>query len=236
MFNIYAVSQAGSMHACNEDRAIINGSVLHSGEVEQWCESSELTCAVFDGVGGEKGGAAASSFCACRLAARPSDVSEKAFEEINDDLISFADESDSHNMATTIACVMIDNGKATVYFAGNSRVYALRCGFLQQISRDDTVAASASSFGDKITDTTTPITSCMGGGDKELFQLKTEVMDILPPMFLLTSDGVHDHIVNRELEEIILNNKPEDVCNLLIKKATENGSSDDKTVVLVIAN
>ena len=55
-------------------------------------------------------------------------------------------------------------------------------------------------------------------------------------MFLLTSDGVHDHIVNIELEEIILNNKPEDVCNLLIKKATENGSSDDKTVVLVIAN
>lgn len=236
MFKIYAVSQAGSMHSCNEDRAIINGSVLHSGEVERWCDRSELTVAIFDGVGGEQGGAVASTFAARRIAERASNVNEKALKDINDKLISFADESDLHNMATTIACVMIDNGKATVYFAGNSRVYALRCGFLQQISRDDTVAALASSFGDKITDTTTPITSCMGGGDKELFQLKTEVMDILPPMFLLTSDGVHDHIVNRELEEIILNNKPEDVCNLLIKKATENGSSDDKTVVLVIAN
>lgn len=235
MFKIYAVSQVGSMHSCNEDRAIINGSVLHSGEVEQWCDRSELTVAIFDGVGGEQGGAVASTFAARRIAAQPSDVSEKAFEEINDNLISFAAERELPTMATTIACVRIEDDTATILFAGNSRVCALRCGYLQQISRDDTVAA-ATSNGDKVTDTSTPITACMGGGDKELFQLKTEVMDILPPMFLLTSDGVHDHIVNRELEEIILNNKPEDVCNLLIKKATENGSSDDKTVVLVIAN
>ena len=63
MFKIYAVSQAGSMHSCNEDRAIINGSVLHSGEVEQWCDRSELTVAIFDGVGGEQGG---SSLHICR--------------------------------------------------------------------------------------------------------------------------------------------------------------------------
>lgn len=234
MFKIYAVSQVGSMHSCNEDRAIINGSVLHSGEVEQWCDRSELTVAIFDGVGGEQGGAVASTFAARRIAERASNVNEKALKDINDKLISFAAENGWNTMATTIACVRIEDDKAEVYFAGNSRVFALRFGCLQHISRDDTVAA-ASSYGDKITDTSTPITACMGGGDKSLFKLKKEVIE-KPKMLLLTSDGIHDHIEDKDLEEIVLNSQPDEVCKLLIEKACKNGSWDDKTAVLVMLN
>ncbi len=234
MIKIFAVSQAGSMHDCNEDRAMINGTVLHVGNIEQWCDTSELTVAVYDGVGGEKGGAVASSFAARRLAAQPADVSEKALEEINADLIFFAGERELPTMATTLACARIEDDKAEVYFAGNSRVYALRCGFLQQISRDDTVAA-ATSNGDKITDITTPITACMGGGDKSLFKLKKEVIE-KPKMLLLTTDGIHDHLADKDLEEIVLNSKPNEVSKLLIEKACENGSRDDKTAVLVMLN
>ena len=50
--------------------------------------------------------------------------------------------------------------------------------------------------------------------------------------FLLTSDGIHDFIDDTELREIMLTaGEPDDICEHLFRKAMDNGSDDNVSVV-----
>lgn len=228
MIDIYAATYAGSMHdGKNQDRAAICGTVLKCGELHLHFDSNEneLVAGICDGVGGEKGGDLAAQFVASQVAQKNNDISEETLTDINRDLLAYAEQVGAGSMATTLAVLTVKNDSAVVRWSGNSRVYA-SCGerYLQQITRDHTVCDTSDS----------PITSCMGGGDESLFRLSTERINSIPSRFLLTTDGGHNFIEHIEMQSIVFKTPPERVCKTLIERATENGSVDDMTAVLIV--
>ena len=52
---------------------------------------------------------------------------------------------------------------------------------------------------------------------------------------ILTSDGVHEHVLIDELEDEINNENisPLQICEKIINIAKRNGSADDKSIVIV---
>lgn len=230
---IYAATQAGTTHLTNEDRITINGCVLVDGKLELTCLDDNLTVSISDGVGGESGGADASSFVSSKIA--ECEISEQELYKINKQLITYGKKLGSPTMATTIAALKIsETKKCTVFWSGNSRVYVSSMGFLRRVTRDDTVSAETNCGTQKM-DKNTPITACMGGSNEDLFKLKCETNDIITnSLYLLTSDGVHDYIPADMIEDIVLNGKPEKACMSLIQAALSNGSRDDMSVLLIV--
>ena len=85
---VFAMTQKGRLKFENEDRIIINKSILSSGA---FCDKVEKGIfAVADGVGGNNAGAVASHYLANRLCNLEL-ISVETLSNINDDLIEYAE-------------------------------------------------------------------------------------------------------------------------------------------------
>lgn len=233
---IYAATQKGVQKAQNEDRVVLNQSILSVGIHE--CECTEGFVAVADGVGGNNAGAVASQFVAEEL--RKCDHTIENLTKINRKLIerSRTDEALA-GMATTLAMVDFTEDSAKITYAGNTRVYAVVNGkYLKQLTRDDTTleyllatgqlnAMTAETFNRK-----NEITACFGAGNPALLKLKQ--IDVSgQDTLIVTSDGIHDHVSIDDMEDIYCAEDNKMVfCKRLIEQAVKNGSMDDMSVVI----
>lgn len=50
---------------------------------------------------------------------------------------------------------------------------------------------------------------------------------------MLTSDGIHEYVSIDELEDFVVGEVSEGTMKLLVNKASEKGSLDDKTVIVI---
>lgn len=233
---IYAATRKGEQKDQNEDRVVLNQSILSVGIHE--CECTEGFAAIADGVGGNKAGAVASQFVADELGKCSHSIED--LTEINQKLIALSQTDRAlAGMATTLALVDFTEDSAKITYVGNTRVYTVVNGkYLKQLTRDDTTleyllatgqldASTAESFNRK-----NEITACFGAGNPALLKLKqTDVSG--QDTLILTSDGIHDHVSIDEMEDIYCaaDDKME-FCKKLIEQAVENGSVDDMSVVI----
>ena len=80
------------------------------------------------------------------------------------------------------------------------------------------------------------ITYCLGGGNlKYATGICVNEYSLLNQCkrILLSSDGIHEYVSTDELEDFILGDINKETMQKIADKARDNGSEDDKTIVVI---
>jgi serine/threonine protein phosphatase PrpC len=153
---------------------------------------------------------------------------------------AMADSADLRGMATTASAVLAGKRSACIAHVGDSRVYAMRNGALQQITDDHSwveeqvragtmteAAARQHPWRNVVT------RALSGGSDPDI-----DIIEIVPrpgERFLLCSDGLSG-VVSRETIERILGDKTmrlDAICERLVAAANEGGGPDNVTALVI---
>lgn len=243
MMKIYAMTEKGE-HSENEDRILINDTIVSAGTFETECNSNLKIC-VADGVGGNNAGAVASSFvCESLKTLVPSGKND--FIDINSQLLTKSTENANYNgMATTLSGICISDEKASSFHIGNTRIYVFQGNYIKQITEDHTSVnwlvktGKLSKKEAETYDRRNEITACFGGGNPALinylvFEESNEALSNAKKI-ILTSDGVHEYVSVDELEDVLNNEalEPISMCKEIINLAKASGSTDDKSIVII---
>jgi serine/threonine protein phosphatase PrpC len=143
-----------------------------------------------------------------------------------------------HGMGTTVAAAMICGNRLSIAHIGDSRVYLVRSGNIEQLTDDHSVIneqlkrelitpeEAANSATKNILTKALGISAEMEADLSELTMLNGDIL-------LLCTDGLSNMISDETMLEVILvAQKPEAICDLLINKAIEKGGKDNITAVI----
>ena len=194
--------------------------------------------AAADGMGGHGAGDAASAFVVTKLKQNasfqttPVDDSriEVILKAIHAELLADAVNRGTPKMGSTVAGIILQKENSGFFNAGDSRVYRLRHGYIQQISEDDSLSRFVPGAAKNI------ITNAVGAGQENInvasrfssgFAVKGDI-------FLMCSDGVHGFITDEELALFLnQNDSPQEIAKLIVEKAIACNSDDNCTAVVV---
>ena len=235
--NIGNYSDVGKTRDVNED---------YFGSFSGSFGSLLLVC---DGMGGHKGGEFAS-----RLAVETiSNYFEKLnhsyniSEEINNSLeaantsiiLKANEDPELNDMGSTVVLVLIKNGFAYYTSLGDSRIYKIRDGVLQQITKDNSLVQQMVDSNiitkdeAKVHPKKNVITKALGTNDElepeiyEPFELQAN------DKLILCSDGLTAHVDEKEIFQLTENNPPQEAAQKLVELANERGGTDNITVQIV---
>ena len=127
----------------------------------------------------------------------------------------------SHGMLTTLSALVIKSTTAHLFHVGDSRIYRLRNGEFERLTRDHhRWAGKEKSF----------LSRAMGADinvEIDYRSVDVQANDI----FFLSTDGVHEFVRTQDLVDLIQADyeNPERATKEIVKKALENGSSDNVT-------
>lgn len=248
-------SHRGNVRKHNEDNIYIDGSFRTDVSMDNVIirgkeDRDGITCAVFDGLGGEACGEQASLIAALGLKA----TEERGVGSAVNTYISAAHKAiqkesirkNARNMGTTAAVVRLDGEYADVFNVGDSRVYLFRDGKLEQISKDHSVTQSLidngllkesernnSRYAGELTQYIGMVTE--DDIEPEPFRIKKKLRtgDIL----LLCTDGLTGELTNDEIAaalEEIRNNTAEHMAVKLIKMVVDRKARDNVSVIICI--
>jgi len=133
----------------------------------------------------------------------------------------------SQNLLTTMSSVVIKSTTAHLFHVGDSRIYHMpKQGDLECLTRDhQTWASNEKAFLNRAMGADTLV-------EIDYRNLSIEEGDL----FLLTTDGVHEHISHKELTATLreMRGQPERAAKQLVRRALENGSEDNATCQIVV--
>jgi serine/threonine protein phosphatase PrpC len=228
-----------------------SGAATHVGKVRHGNEDSYLVAArsgiwaVADGMGGLSAGDVASRTVVDELATLGEPLSaedlltncEDRLVNANSRLRALADER-GVMIGTTVAVLLIFWESYACLWSGDSRIYRIRQGEIDQLSVDHTEAQELVAEG-KLTAAEARawprrnvVTRAIGVFDIPEFEM---VSGTLEPgdVFVICSDGLTAHVEEDEILAIAAGNTPQRACELLIDLTLERGAVDNVTVVAV---
>ena len=136
-------------------------------------------------------------------------------------------------MSTTLTAVAVTDGQMTAAHVGNSRVYLIRDGFINQLSKDHTVAAEAAArTGQHAARGNDVLTRSLGQEllvPIDLFEIDLIQGDVV----VACTDGLYRVLEDAEIAEIAKGLDAGSVCRRLIDEANLVGTSDNLTVAVV---
>jgi protein phosphatase len=144
-------------------------------------------------------------------------------------------------MGTTLSALILLQGQAWVAHVGDSRIYRLRGGQFEQVTKDHTWVEEAIATGQIRPEEaeTHPyrhvLTRAIGTEDNvppDIFPLELEQDDL----FLLCSDGLINHVSDDEISEVLKESGPSEAAWRLVGMALVGGGSDNCTVMAVRAD
>ncbi len=209
--------------------------------------------AVADGMGGHPGGDIASRMAVqdlekhyriedgdidgdCKLLL---DHLEKRIYAIHDRIETYGRHHPAlEGLGTTLSVLALAGGRALMAHVGDSRIYRLRQGRLEQMTSDHTLVGHFVESG-VMTDEEArkhPLRHVMmqavGHGVDEVF---TRVEKLRRgDIFLLCSDGLHDRVPPEEIRKILLDEGEHGrICRRLVESALRHGGRDNVTVVAI---
>ncbi len=204
---------------------------------------------VADGMGGHAGGDIASAL-ATQLVAQVDDVYDdsdlavgtllEVMQSANEKLTNTVREyTYLSGMGTTMDALIFTGVSATVAHIGDSRVYLLRDGVMNQITKDHTFVQTLVDTG-RITaeealyhPRRNVLMRVLGDASDEP-QFDVYPLNVLPgDRFLLCSDGLCGVVPNAIIEENMKVSDLDEAAGLLIDEAKEYGAPDNVTVILV---
>ena len=142
-------------------------------------------------------------------------------------------------MGATIVSVLVDSGFFSVGHAGDSRIYLVRAGTLQQITRDHSLVMEQVRRGlitleeANASEMQNIIIRALGPEEKVVPDLD-DMMALPGDILLLCSDGLTRHVPDDSLLEIIQGTVTlQLMADRLIEAAREGGGSDNITCLLI---
>ena len=205
---------------------------------------------VADGMGGHAGGDVASAIAVQHLYAldHPYDSVEAAREELFRSILSAGEEltqavvehPELTGMGTTVSAMIRVKSSMVIGHIGDSRIYRLREGVLEQITADHTFVQRLVDSG-RITAEEAAVhprrsvlMRVLGDVDADP-DVDTHVIDTQPgDKWLLCSDGLSGYVSERDIAETLLTvDDPELACHKLITQSLSEGAPDNVTVVIV---
>ena len=214
-----------------------------------------LLCAVCDGMGGAKSGNVASALAAEIFAQAVKSIWKPGMEQkdvdtmlinavkvtnftVYDQAMSVADFA---GMGTTLAAMLVENGRITVVNVGDSRVYRINASGIGQVTKDHSLVQMMIDRGELTPEAgrsypgKNMITRAVGTESAvqcDVFHLEPEWGETL----LLCTDGLTNLVEDQEiLFEIMYNEDRQACCRRLVDIAINRGAPDNVTCVLVKA-
>ena len=237
---VYVASRSGIHHEVSEDAVLAGTHILKEASGIIDFPKTGFIC-VADGVGGNRGGAAAAQFVLDRLSTTVTNPERlrNDLNSINQSLIEYANNTPgATNMATTLTGIAICGGSYHLIHVGNTRAFIKQGRYLKQITSDHTTyhwLMSSGQYEAAELCNKNEITNCFGGANQALLA-KLVVTELNPfSLMLLTSDGVHEYIDLDVLEDILSGEGSyEDKCETILGEAINHGSEDDMTIVVIV--
>jgi len=208
--------------------------------------------AVADGMGGHKAGEVASQMFVETikkyeqiLLENPEEnipkILRDLFEEANREIYAKSqDEEECRGMGTTATVAIIDEPTMYIAHVGDSRLYIYECGQLKQLTKDHSVVGEMLRSGEISAKEAINhpqkniITKAVGTSETLLAEFSEIEIDTIIVGFLC-SDGLTNMLTNDEIEEVILDkiDNLNEASRELVKRANENGGTDNITVILI---
>ena len=235
---VFSYMEKGVGKSASEDTILVGDQMLKEGF---YILEEEFSCvAVADGVGGNAGGRDASEFVVSSFKEIREDDLITAARKINSELIAYAKGiPQKENMATTFSGIFFSSSLPyKVLHVGNTRVSAIQGAYLKQLTTDHTTVEWLRSQGMDEAAEHAPgneITACFGSGNPaRLQQLTATDIDREFYGYILTSDGIHDYLEIEDMEDFVdAKDFSQEAFSALAQKAAKNGSTDDKSMILV---
>jgi PPM family protein phosphatase len=148
-------------------------------------------------------------------------------------------DSSKRGMGTTLSALMIAGSLGFIAHVGDSRIYLLRNGKIQQVTEDHTVYNELIKRGkltrDQIERVAQKNAITRAVGVYERVEVDTLTIEVVPgDQFLLASDGLHGYIAHTaELEPYLEESDGDVATEELIALANRKGGKDNITAVLV---
>lgn len=231
-FKSAAVTHVGKVRESNQD------SYVQRDEAGLW--------AVADGMGGHADGDLASAAVARALQGIPGDLDldqalaavRAALAEANTELVAMTPESTERAPGSTVAVLLIRANDGVVAWAGDSRIYRVRNGRAEQLTRDHSYVQELVDEGIIASDEAEShpmahvITRAVGSD--ETLRLETSRIDISPgDRYLLCSDGLSRVASFGEIETRLGSGAPDAVVDQLLQAALDAGAPDNVTALVV---
>ncbi len=248
MMKVYvnAVTDVGCKRPHNEDNFCVNRHFKpQEAPRDRFSVKSthDTIAAVYDGIGGEAAGEVA-SFIAAKTTARfdgflPEVNWDLILNETNERINAYA-EQEGISLGCTAALLYYRSGKVDICNLGDSRIYRYTDGKLQKVSKDHTELQRAIDMNlegfdpEKSGIRKNRLTKYLGINSTSLNPFTVKNMEVSEEdLFLLCSDGLTDMVTEEEIQKIIAAEKTEELAEVLVKKALENGGKDNVTVITV---
>ncbi len=232
------------------DQTFETGAATHVGMVRNRNEDSYLVhpkagiWAVADGMGGHLDGDIASHTVIAALESIEPPVSaaelladcQERVAGANTRLRDLGRESNGI-IGATLAMLLVYDGHYACVWAGDSRVYMVRAEDITQLSRDhtevqDMVASGAISAEQaKSWPGRNVITRAIGVYDEPELEITSGPLEP-GDKFIICSDGLTNHVEDREILQCVNANMSQQACDRLVAMALERGGSDNVTVVV----
>ena len=237
----------------NQSFTAKSSSATHVGMVRKLNEDSYVSrddiglWSVADGMGGHQAGDLASQTVVAALAAVPAcseihdllDATRIALSEANSKLIGMDGQFAGGRVpGSTVVVLLITDDKAAVVWAGDSRIYRLRNGVAEQVTRDHSHVqelvdqhlirpeeAESHPMANVIT---------RAVGIDEPLETDALLVDVMPgDRFLLCSDGLTRLLSLEEIQDLMHTQEMDEATHTMIHTALIRGAPDNVTVVEV---
>lgn len=199
--------------------------------------------AVADGMGGYGNGALAADIVIDQLARLPhgipGDAVAGALMAANDAVRARARADGIASMGATVVAALIDDGRATIFWAGDSRAYLARGESLAPLTRDHSVVQELVDLG-RLARTEARahpqghvVTRAVGAAER-LDVDRAEAALGPRDRLLLCSDGLTACVPEPQIARVLAAAaRPEDACRHLVEAALEHGAPDNVSVIVV---
>lgn len=228
--NVAICSDIGNVRTENQDKAAVLRAQVSP-------DKYFLVCVLCDGMGGMVEGEscavlAVSSFISSCIRNRKLSVNERLLKGVNEANIDVFNEFGGDGGATLSALILDSDGNVAGINVGDSRIYSLSKGELQQISVDDTIAGQLQK-GKQSSELSHKLLQFIGiGTDIEPHLLDFPVLSEIQSI-LLTSDGVH-FIGDHTLKALASQKVPTlELSKRLVQISKWFGGHDNSTTIAI---
>ena len=232
MFETGAGTHVGNVREHNEDR------FLSKPQAGIW--------AVADGMGGHEAGELASQTIVESLNAieAPSSASELLLQceqqivRANERLREVSRTRGGAVLGATIALLLAYERHYACIWSGDSRIYVVRRGNIQQLSRDHTEVQQLLAQGAitpeeaKNWPNSNVVTRAIGVFDSPELELSSGPLEP-GDSFVVCSDGLTQHVSDEEILKQVSSHGSQQACDALIALTLERGARDNVTVIVV---
>ncbi len=236
-------TDVGMRRAANQD----SNTVRLCSDYEEWSQCGHLFV-VADGMGGHAVGDLASRITiealppayfkkeATSVEHRLRQAIQSANKAIND---RARENREFEGMGTTCSVLTLSDRGALVGHVGDSRVYRVRNGLIEQLTFDHSLQWEMIRLGKATAENVelfhprNVITRCLGPDPMVQIDIEGPFSVEAGDYFLLCSDGLTNHVTDSEIGQIVASLPPAESSRLLINLANCRGGSDNCTVLVV---